>query len=41
MNLNEQCLLKFLINPDEISELTEFFVKNLDIVEKNPHIVNN
>lgn len=41
MNLNEQCLLKFLINPDEILELHDFFVKNLDIVEKNPDIVNN
>lgn len=41
MNLNEQCLLKFLINPDEILELNDFFVKNLDIVEKNPNIVNN
>ena len=41
MNLNEQCLLKFLVNPDEIMELTDFFVKNLDIVEKNPNIVNN
>ena len=41
MNLNEQCLLKFLIDPDEISELTDFFVKNIDIVEKNPQMFNN
>ena len=41
MNLNEQCLLKFLVNPDEILELTDLFVKNLDIVEKNTNIVNN
>ena len=33
MNLNEQCLLKFLINPDELSCLTDYIVNNLDKVE--------
>lgn len=27
MNLNEHCLLNFLINPDEIIELTNLFVE--------------
>lgn len=41
MNLNEHCLLKFLINPDEISELTDFFVKNLDNLDKISTMVDN
>ena len=33
MNINEQCLLKFLINPDENIELVDFFIKNIDNIE--------
>lgn len=30
MNLNEICLLNFLINPDEIKELTDIFLKKIE-----------
>ena len=39
--MNECCLLKFLINPDEIKELSEFFFKNIEEIEKNLNIDNN
>lgn len=35
MNLNEHCLLNFLVNPDEISELTNFFLENIQFVQEN------
>lgn len=38
MNLNEDCLLNFLINPDEIQELTSIFLKNIDEIEKKQKI---
>ena len=34
MNLNERCLLNFLINPDEICELMAIFLKNITEIEK-------
>lgn len=34
MNLNEHCLLNFLINPDEISELTDVFLENIQSVKE-------
>lgn len=33
MNLNEHCLLNFLINPDEITELTAIFINNMQEIE--------
>lgn len=41
MNLNEHCLLNFLINPDEIKDLSEFFLKNIEEIEKTSKIDNN
>ena len=41
MNLNEYCLLRFLINPDEIHELSAVFIKNIEEVEKNTQKDNN
>ena len=41
MNLNECCLLNFLINPDEINELSEIFMKNIEEIEKNSKLNNN
>ncbi len=41
MNLNESCLLGFLINPDEIRELSEIFLKNIEEIEKNSKKGNN
>jgi hypothetical protein len=41
MNLNEHCLLNFLINPDEIQEITEFFLKNIEEIEKYSNLDNN
>lgn len=41
MNLNETCLLSFLINPDEIRELSEIFVKNIEEIEKRMKISDN
>lgn len=41
MNLNEYCLLNFLINPDEITDLSELFLKNLQEIEKNSNLDNN
>ena len=41
MNLNESCLLSFLINPDEIRELSEIFVKNIEEIEKRMKISDN
>ncbi len=40
MNLNEHCLLNFLINPDEIKDLTNIFIKNIEEIE-NYSIINN
>ncbi len=34
MNLNEYCLLGFLINPDEITDLSQIFLKNIEEIEK-------
>lgn len=41
MNLNEICLLNFLINPDEIKDLSNVFLKNIEEIEKNSKINNN
>lgn len=41
MNLNEHCLLRFLTNPDEITEISEFFIKNIEEIEKISNIDNN
>jgi len=41
MNLNEHCLLNFLINPDELKDLSEIFVKNIEEIEKISKIDNN
>lgn len=41
MNLNEICLLNFLINPDEIKDLSNIFLKNIEEIEKNSKIDNN
>lgn len=41
MNLNENCLLKFLINPDELHEISKFFLKNIEEIEKNLKIDDN
>lgn len=41
MNLNEHCLLNFLINPDEITEISEFFIKNIEEFEKKFSMDNN
>ncbi len=41
MNLNEICLLNFLINPDEIKDLSNIFLKNIEEIEKNSKINNN
>lgn len=41
MNLNEASLLRFLTNPDEIQDISEFFLKNIEEVEKNSKSDNN
>ena len=41
MNLNENCLLRFLCNPDELQELSSLFFKNIEEIEKNSKIDNN
>lgn len=41
MNLNEICLLNFLVNPDEIKDLSNIFLKNIEEIEKNSKINNN
>ena len=41
MNLDECCLLNFLINPDEINELSEIFMKNIEEIDKNSYLNNN
>ena len=41
MNLNEACLIRYLINPDEIHDLSEIFIKNIEEVEKNSKSDNN
>ena len=41
MNLNETCLLKFLINPDELSDLTLFFLNNFEEFDKNYKLSDN
>jgi len=41
MNLNEHCLLKFLGNPDEITELSDVIFKNFEEIEKIKKSDNN
>ena len=41
MNLNESCLLGFLINPDQINDLYNIFLKNIVEIEKTSKIDNN
>ena len=33
MNLNEFCILNFLLNPDEIQDLNEILKKNIEEIE--------
>ena len=33
MNINESCLLNFLLNPDEINVMTGIFQKNIQEIE--------
>lgn len=40
MSLNEDCLLRFLSNPEELSILTEILKSDNEIFEKN-FIINN
>lgn len=35
MNLNEICLLNFLMNPDELKDLSNIFINNIEEIEKN------
>ena len=35
MNLNEICLLNFLINPDEIIDLTKIIFENIDEINNS------
>lgn len=35
MNINESCLLNFLLNPEEIIVMTEIFRKNIEEIENN------
>ncbi len=41
MNLNEVCILKFLINPDEIQDLSSVFLKNIEEIDKSYKMDNN
>ncbi len=41
MNLNEHCLLNFLINPDEIQDLSALFLKNIQEIERKQVKDNN
>ena len=41
MNLNESCLLKFLFNPDELKELSDFVINYIEEFEKKSKIDNN
>ncbi len=41
MNLNEHCLLGFLVNPDELNYLYKIFLKNIEEIEKTSKIDNN
>ncbi len=35
MNLNEYCLLNFLINPDELKDISFFFIDNIEENNRN------
>ncbi len=35
MNINEYCLLNFLINPDELKDISSFFINNIEEKDKN------
>lgn len=41
MNLNESCLLKFLFNPDELKDLSDFFINYIEEFEKKTEIDDN
>lgn len=41
MNLNEICLLKFLTDPDELRDLTAFFLNNINEFDIIPQISDN
>lgn len=41
MNINENCLLHFLSNPDELQDLSKMFLKNIEEIEKNSKIDDN
>lgn len=41
MNLNEECLLKYLQNPDELFNLTDFLLNFNSIITENTIGVTN
>ena len=41
MNLHEECLLKFLLNPLDLSQSTELLKQNNILLEKNLFSINN
>ena len=44
MNLHEECLLKYLLNPLDLSQSTELLILNNDLIKKgglNPNFFNN
>ncbi len=41
MNLNEICILNFLVNPDELADLSKIFLKNIEEIDKYGKIDNN
>lgn len=41
MNLNESCLLNFLLNPDELKDLSEIFINYIEEFEKKNKLNDN
>ena len=41
MNINENCLLHFLSNPDELQDLSIMFLKNIEEIDKNSNLEDN
>ena len=41
MNLNEICLLNFLMDPDELKDLSIIFINNIEEIEKSSKIDDN
>ena len=40
MNLHEECLLKYLLNPSNLTDTTELLKLNNSLIEKNMHTKN-